>query len=317
LRLIRKTVLVFALASVFLWMPVRALAAPSEDEVVFGGTFTLEEGESVEGNLIVFGGTVEIQDGALINGDVVVFGGRLTLAGEVGGDVNQFGGDLTLANPAHISGDVNTVGGSFSRDADVQIDGEIIREARNISFDGRKPQTRSLSSLALNGLWKLFLVFAFAAGAVVFVLFWPGQTAMMAKTIVANPALVGAIGLMILAVALPVLAVLAITILLSPVSFIGVGLLLLAGAAGWIGLALEVGTRLGAMLNCPWAPGVSAGVGAFLLGAVYLGLDAIPCFGWLLQFALAMMCLGAAVLTRFGTRPYPTDEPAPVLETVE
>ncbi|MEJ2487606.1 MAG: hypothetical protein P8Y68_17940, partial [Anaerolineales bacterium] len=62
--------------------------APSmDDEVVFFGTFRLDSGETLEGNLIVFGGVVTLEEESVVTGDVLVFGGNLTASGEVGGNL--------------------------------------------------------------------------------------------------------------------------------------------------------------------------------------------------------------------------------------
>ena len=73
--------------------PVNALAqpvgAPSRDQVVFGQTYTLESGDTLNGSLLVFGGEIYIEEGALVDGDVIGFGADMNIDGEVDGSVSS------------------------------------------------------------------------------------------------------------------------------------------------------------------------------------------------------------------------------------
>jgi hypothetical protein len=301
----RKLLAALLLGALFIWIPARALAAPVEDEVVVGGTLTLEEGEEIDGSLIIFGGTVEVQQGARVTGNVILFGGELTLDGEVGGGVSQYSGTLSLSDDADIAGDVNTLGGTFNRDKGAVIGGSINTDPQSISFEDTRWHSRSAGALIMDGLWQLFLLFAFSALSVIIVLFWPRQVGTTASALVANPALAGGYGLLAAALAIPAVLLLAVTLILSPLALAGMVVMMLAALAGWTALGLEIGRRLAAALGRTWAPGLAAGAGTFLLGTVYLGMGAVPCLGDLVQFLLIMVSFGAAVITRFGTRPYP------------
>ena len=50
-----------------------------DDKVVFGESFTLESGETLDGSLIILGGVVLLEEGSFVMGDVVVLGGNLTI----------------------------------------------------------------------------------------------------------------------------------------------------------------------------------------------------------------------------------------------
>ena len=73
----------------FLLVLLLALALPGtayarglfEDKVVFGGNFTLESGETLDGALLVFGGTADLESGSTVAKDVVVMGGTVVRAG--------------------------------------------------------------------------------------------------------------------------------------------------------------------------------------------------------------------------------------------
>src|SRR5512136_3108837 len=81
------------------FVPLQSVGAASgafEGQVVFGQSFTLKSGDSLNGDLLVFGGSATIEEGATVNGSVVLFGGNLTVNGTVNGDVAVTGGTASL-----------------------------------------------------------------------------------------------------------------------------------------------------------------------------------------------------------------------------
>ncbi len=64
------------------------------DRAVFGGSDTLQSGETLDGDLAVFGGSMTIEEGATVDGEVALFGGTLYLDGIVEGDLATFGGTV-------------------------------------------------------------------------------------------------------------------------------------------------------------------------------------------------------------------------------
>ncbi len=92
---------------------------------------------------------------------------------------------------------------------------------------------------------------------------------------------------------------------------------LLSSAAlvfGWISLGMIVGARLSAALKLyTLSPAVTAALGTGVLTLAAHVIGWIPCAGWVTVGLLAMIGLGAVLLTRFGTRPYLSGlPPAPV-----
>ena len=175
-------------------------------------------------------------------------------------------------------------------------------------------ETASGGSFMSDVLWGIFFLFSLATLAILVVMFWPDRAARTAQTLVSQRVRSGVVGFLSLFVATPVLLILTITIVLSPLSFVGLIALALAMLFGWVSLGLEVGQRFGQMINRAWAPGVSAGVGTFILtflaysGDLFLGF--IPCIGWLVPLFVGVTSLGAVVLSRFGSRVY-----APVIRS--
>ena len=284
--------------------PVHA-AAEADDEVVFGGEYVVGEEDVLDGDLIVIGGEVDIREGGRVDGSVIMIGGTVTIDGEVDGDVRQLGGTLELEDDARIDGDIVTNGGSLIRADGSRVSGEVRTE------DGdEKPQADSrgpwgIGRFILDGFWNLLMLGAMAGLSVLVGILWPGQLAVMGEGVTKNPVLAGGVGLLTVGVVVPVLVVSVLTLILIPVSLAGFATLGAAGALGWIALSYETGRRIGELAGQDWAPGLAAGVGALLVGIVFIGIERIPCVGWAMQAAIGMVGLGAVMLTRFGTREYP------------
>ena len=130
-----KTVLRFAsvlLLAILIFLPLQSAGATNgafEGQVVFGQSFTLKSGDTMNGDLLVFGGSATIEEGATVNGSVVLFGGNLTVNGTVNGDVAITGGSASLGAAAHITGNLTTVAASLDRAEGSQVDGQIYNTA--------------------------------------------------------------------------------------------------------------------------------------------------------------------------------------------
>ena len=168
---VSKKFVAITLLILALLIPNTAFAAPLEDDkVVFGGTFSLSEGEILDGDLLVFGGDVEIYEGARIKGNVAIVGGTIWIDGRVDGDVTQVGGSLALGSNSHVFGDIINNGGSVDREEGSQIDGDVRSGVPQVEI--RRDRSGNLGSFILDSLWNLFVVFAFAAMTVVIAMLW-------------------------------------------------------------------------------------------------------------------------------------------------
>lgn len=98
---------------------------PSESsgsQVKFGGSITVNKGESVQ-EAVAIVGSVRV-DGE-VERDVVAVGGRVTINGRVGGTVTAVGGGVRLGPNAEVMGDVVSVGGSIQREEGARIHGHV------------------------------------------------------------------------------------------------------------------------------------------------------------------------------------------------
>jgi cytoskeletal protein CcmA (bactofilin family) len=321
MKVTSKLLIIMALAFA-LFLPAQALAAEPAvdiqsarpDEFVFGGNFVLTSGQTLRGNLWVFGGNAEIQQDSRITGSIMVAGGNLRINGLVEGDINAAGGNVQLLESAHVRGDVNMLGGTLSQRQGSQIEGRVQENGRGPiqivppgipipSFDVR-------TTAAWDFMSFLFQSFFLAALAVLAALFIPRPIERVSRTAASQPLIAAGLGLLTVVVVPILMLIMAITLILIPVSLITglvLGLLMLFG---WIAVGLEVGRRLEGLFKSTWALPVSAGVGTLVLTLVAGGAGRyIICVGWILPVFVLVLGLGSTLLTRAGTQSYPAQLP--------
>lgn len=317
-----------------------------DDEVVFFGTFTLEDGETLQGNLVVFGGVVTLQENSTVNGDMVVFGGNVNASGEIEGTLVAIGGIVTLSDTAVVHGDLIAPATVVRRDPGSQVFGQIVTEnvpRVNIEIpEIQQPDIPSIPELpqrtfgnnvsrALQPVVSFFATLAralvFSAVSVLAVLVMPKHSKRVRSVIEEKPVLSGGFGLLSVVVftaAVVMLALLSITVILIPLTVPLIILLSLALVLGLlfgvIAAGAEVGRRMMIAFKQNWTPTLQMAIGSFslsfILGLLSLGLWSA--FGGLLWTVVGAMGLGSVLLTRFGTREYvPAPPKQPAEATVE
>lgn len=288
------------------------------DQLVLGGSFTLQSGETLDGSLVVLGGNAQIMENATVKGDIVILGGSLAIDGVTNGDVLILAGLGELGSTALVRGDAMAISGNLRRDPGAQVEGRVSENVTSpvplplpgqIETPSVTPPVIVKDGLSIwEGLFFLFRSFMWAALAILIVLFFPKSTQMIADTVVASPIVAGGLGVLTVLVAPIMLVVIAITIIGIPISLLGALVLGAAWAYGMVAIGVETGNRLGRLANQGWALPVSAGIGTFLTTVVVNGIGkVIPCIGWLAPFLIGSVGLGATLLTAFGTRRYPVE----------
>ena len=319
--------------------------APSmDDEVVFFGTFRLDSGEVLEGNLIVFGGVVTLEEESEITGDVLIFGGNVTASGEVGGNLVAIGGVVSLTETALVRKDLIAPATVVRRDEGARIFGQIITEnipelevpsipepsieipeIPEINPPNRVDTPFDRFVRSLQPVISFFSVIAraliFSAVAVLAGLILPRHALIVRNTIEENTILSGGFGLLSVVVfvaAVIMLSLLSVTVVLIPLT---IPLILLLSLALMIGVLFgvvvmggDVGRRMMVAFNQEWTPTLQSAIGsftlAFLLGLLSIGLWSF--IGGVMWVLVGAIGLGAVLLTRFGTRAYvPTASTAP------
>lgn len=302
--------------------PARAAANDcGSSRQIFGDEFTLAAGQTLDRTLLVFGGTVIIDDGATTECDIVIYGGRVEIAGEVKGDITAFGGHLTLRDTAEVGGALTTVGGGFTRE-----DGAVVSGGVSQGFSANTPRLTDnpvinfLLAVIGAGVWAVIAaLMALAVSGLM-----PQPTARVSAAISGAfiPSLL--LGLLSLAAIPIVLAIVALTICLSPLTLVGGAMYGLAIVFGWVAVGHAFGNQIAKALKLyTVSPIVWATGGTFVLTLLVQVLNLFTRFGEVLsQFGggwmvavlscgaglfsaiLAALGLGAVMLTRFGSRPY-------------
>lgn len=277
-------------------------------QVIFGRDFTLESGDTFEGDLVVFGGNVLIEEDASLKGNLVVIGGTIESNGETKGDVVVVGGQISLDQLALVTGDVVTVGGQLDRAEGAEIQGDVVNNVApdivipNATIPPTVPDVpvvpeipRPNIDMSFNPFAEVFWIFFWAvivaAFAMLLSLFWQPQIERTGNVIVTQPLMTGAIGLLAFFIA----AILFLTII-PPI------LAAFAWLFGAVAMGSEVGQRFSKAVNQVWSPVLTIGLGTFLLMLVGGAIGLVPCLGGLVLFLLGMVGIGGSVITWFGVR---------------
>ena len=319
----KKTFRFFTLAAVlaFVFVPMSAAFAqgpgPDSGQVVFGSNFTLESGDTFEGDLVVFGGNVTVEEDAKLNGNLVVFGGTVTSNGSVHGDLVIIGGQVELENQALVTGDVVTVGGQLTRSEGATIEGDVVNNIQpkiNVP-NGQIPEIPNVTvpdviNVGFNPFWEFgkvvgtALVIAFLGMLVT--LFFQDQLGRVSQAVVSQPLMTSSIGLLTIVA----LILLGITIILLPFALLGLIPLGFAWLFGVVAIGQEIGSRFAKAVKLDWAPVLTTSVGTFVLVFVVSSVQSLngllplmACATWILPAVVGLLAIGAVVITRFGTRP--------------
>ncbi len=287
------------------------------------------------------GGSVRIERDEVVNGAVVVVLGSATVEGEVRDDVVVVAGNARLGPDADVHGDVTVVGGRLDADPKAHVGGRINEiglatpNVRLAPFSRWGWRLHPFHSWWNSPRFDLFAVslrmLLFGLMSLVLVVVAPQATRRIERRVAADPWRSGFVGLLAQLVFIPLLV---LTIVILVVSIIGIPLLVLIPFAllallfalliGFAGVAARVGSwaqerfgltppnRLVTVLLGLVAIWLLTMVGhvVALGGWPVWGLAAIfAVVGFLVEYVAWTVGFGAALLTRFGTRPRGDDTP--------
>lgn len=270
-------------------------------KIILSGKHVLKPGESLDGELLVTGGQVDLQPGSRLNGSLYVLGGEVKAAGEISGDVTILLGELSLTPEALVRGSLSVGGGMLQRAPQAQILGDTITSSAGQIPEPQRRSTRSLANRLVSILIESPIL---AALAYLAVHRFPRQIGNIEYAATKYALLSGSLGLLTWFVGISLLVLMAFTILLIPVTLIGIGVLLLATAYGAIPFALILGRWTVQRLNWKLTRAGKAAVGMVLLVCIFELSQLIPWIGSLVTLALMMVGFGSVLLTRFGLRRY-------------
>ena len=285
-----------------------------DDRVIFGGNFTLEDGETIDGDLVVFGGNAVVEEGATVTGDIVIFGGAIDIGGQVNGSIVIFGGSGSLEDTAEIDGDLVSIGGGISK-----ATGAIVHGGESYGYptapdsDFVRDPARALTRSRVSGMFgDVFDALVWSVGlglmALLAFLFIPEQLNRVAHATTVRPLAAGGLGIVTIILAPLVAFVLTITVIFIPLTVLGMIVFGIALLFSWLAIGSLVGQRmLAASVVRGTSPAVAAAIGVFVLTLVFRILQLAPGFGFLFTAFGGLVLsagLGAVIMTRFGSRSY-------------
>lgn len=281
------------------------------------------------GDRVRFGGSLTVDEDETVAGDVVVIGGSADIRGHVTGDAVVVGGSMHLGPQSEVGKDAVVVGGSLRREPGSQVHGKVDEVAVGpINFNwgwpnlpggswGRNPWSPLVALAATvvrTGVWALL--------AALVVLFARDHSDEVAARAVAEPLKAGAVGLLAQVLFVPVLL---ITIVLFAVTIIGIPLLLLIPFAllglavlalvGFTAVATHVGRVITARLGWTEYGGVATtviGVVAVMTpvliarlvgvagGPLWIISATLLALGYFVEYVVWTIGMGAVALNRFS-----------------
>ncbi|PYR26846.1 MAG: hypothetical protein DMF92_17555 [Acidobacteria bacterium] len=185
-----------------------------------------------------FGGSVTVNEGETVRGDVVAIGGSVRVDGTVTGDAVAVGGGLELGPHADVQGDAVSIGSRLKRDPGAHIGGKVVDVGGfNVDFDplrrGRLPSRfRFPFGFPFFGPTRGFVALMLTIARVIMLCALTSLVVLVGREYVeragaraaAEPIKAGAVGLLAQLLFVPLLV---ITILVLVVTIIGIPLLVL------------------------------------------------------------------------------------------
>lgn len=247
--------------------------------------------------LIKIGTSVEVPAGAEVK-TVVVVGGSATVYGSVMQDVVAVGGSIYLKDSAVVGGDVVSVGGKIIREPMAAVKGDqtevdVSSVSPMFAFLAKGGLIKGAALISIMGLISLILL------GMLLVALFTQATGKVSLTVEKAPIKTFLWGLLALLLIVPVVVILAVSII--GIIFIPVWLIVVAAAVvfGYFAAAQLVGKKLMRAFKIINKPMMVE----MIVGVIFLWLfGLIPFLGWLAKFIAASCGLGGVALTRFGVK---------------
>jgi hypothetical protein len=308
-----------------------ASAQGSNGPVVVNDHYVLRADETLNGDVTIVARQVELEAGSQVNGVLsIIAAGSVVMDGEVHGDLSILASSTHLGKTFHLYGDLSVCSREYVLDPAATISGSqntgcnqlgsVLSGVARSSDGSPKISIPFFGGSNENLLTRLFRVLltacALAALAALAVAVFPRQINRLTGTAMTSAATTTIFGFLSMCVALAITVLyllslvltVGLTCLVSPL-FGLMWLIILAGLlVGWIAVSVPVGKMILHRLHMVPTPMVAAAVGTLTLTFVQGFLSFIPCINilsWLLLIVLGSTGFGSALLTRFGTRPYP------------
>jgi hypothetical protein len=254
-------------------------------EIVIEGDHELTEHR---GALIVGDATVTIPADESIPGPVYVIGGEFQVQGTVEGDVTQLSGSLVVEDGGMIDGELQHIGG-----IEEFADGAVITERSTVEFVPADPNPVAAYTPVILTTLVLALVGAWLSRTRQILLDTVGSAARE------HPVISLTVGALLAVTFLAVFVFMAFTLVLLPVSILGLLVGMLTIAYGIIALGYLVGQQL----DTPRVE-LATALGVIAIMAFLQVIGVVPILGDLIAAGLLLIGLGAVVLTYFGLQEF-------------
>ncbi|TMA26120.1 MAG: hypothetical protein E6J78_14980 [Deltaproteobacteria bacterium] len=250
-----------------------------DDVVRFFSDAEIGQGTLVRGDVVCIGCSIELQSGSVVQGDTVAVGGSVV--------VNE--GALVLGQAVSVMGEVQVWRGG-------QVMGDHVQVGLGKFFAGRSRRTR-LMSLGPFGLFPTIALFAvmYLVGLLALRL-WPERMRNVSSAMFENPVRSFTVGFLCWLLIVPLVVLLAISLVGIPLIPLLPVLIFLSIVLGLSSLALRIGEALPAGPGQRFVPPAALGMGMMVL----LLLAFVPWLGISLLALLQFFALGASVGSRFG-----------------
>lgn len=256
---------------------------PHAVEIHFEGERSLD---AVDPVLIVAGGEVVVPEETAVTGQIYVTDGRFDVLGTVDGNVTQLAGTVVVGNTGQITGEFRSLAGNSS-----------VAEGARIGVRSVLDVQETPDGDTAGGLWVLLHVLGLSALGYVVARWRPDLLDTVGRAVFDHPGVSTVTGGFAGAVALVLIVFMAFTLLLLPVSVLGLGVLILTVAYGQV----AIGYALAAPL--PIERATRRAVAGALLFVVLVQLaDLLPVVGSTLVGLVSIAGFGAALVTYYGLR---------------
>jgi uncharacterized membrane protein len=246
---------------------------------VLQGDLTVRQGQVVQGDVVCVGGSIEMEPGSVVQGDTVA----------VGGGVSVSQGALVMGQAVAVLGSI-----------DVEPGGQVMGEKVVVGVGNLWPRSKHrgwLTSLGPFGLFPTIALFAltYLIGLVVLRM-WPDRVRNVGFALFENPVRSFTVGFLCWLLLLPLVVLLAISIVGIPLIPLLPVIIFLSIVIGLSSFALRIGEALPAGPGQRFVPPAALGMGM----AVLLLVAFVPWLGISILALLQFFALGASVGSRFG-----------------
>lgn len=241
-----------------------------------------------QGALIVGDASVTVPADARAPGPIYVIGGKTRIEGAVAGDVRQLAGTLVVADGAIVGGELQRIGG-------VQTIADTAEIARRSTVEVTTPAGGSVLGYGPSVLVTLLLAFVAARRA------RRNPTALtnLRGAVTDHPLISLTIGALVAVTGLSLFVFMAFTLVLLPVSILGLLAGLVVTAYGVIAWGSVVAQLLPTARD-----GLAAGAGVAVVMVLLHLVGHIPVVGDLVGLAALLTGIGAVMITYFGLQEF-------------